>query len=134
MHTFFRNFKALQIVLQQEIFTFIGVNTTETLFRFLDLWSKVSPHFTSSMAVERVVTFTSLNERLPDFRFFDQVALLGSCPHYLGLVLSPINFLWVELAGKGQNRARESSAQRSRWYSTHLPSLLLSSTDMPTPT
>lgn len=76
------------------------------------------------MAVERVVTFTSLNERLPDFCFFDQVALLGSCPHYLGLVLSPINLLWVELAGEGQNRARESSAQRSRWYSNSSPSPL----------
>lgn len=65
--------------------------------------------------------FTLLNERLPDSRFFDQVALLGSCPHYLGPVLSPINLLWVELAGEGQNRARESSAQGSRGYSNSPP-------------
>lgn len=91
------------------------------MFRFLDLWSKVSPHFTSSVAVERVVTFTLLNERLPDSRFFDQLALLSSCLHYLGPVLSPINLLWVELTGEGQNRARESSAQQSRGYSISPP-------------
>lgn len=67
LHTFFRNFKALKIVLQKEIFTFLGVNSTETLmFRFLDLWSKVSPHFISPVAVQRVVTLTLPNERLLD--------------------------------------------------------------------
>lgn len=49
------------------MFTFLGVNSTKTLmFRFLDLWSKVSPHFISPVAVQRVVTLTLPNERLLD--------------------------------------------------------------------
>jgi len=78
-----------------------------------------------------VVTFTPLNERLPDSQFFGQVALLRSCSHHPGTsaLSHKLGLGWASWRRPKQSQWVICSAEQGVLQLTSHPS-----TDVPTQT